>query len=108
MYLDDATDLSIEIDAGGPYSGKAGENISFTGTATGGIPPYTWDWDFDDGATSTEQNPKHIYSEEGEYEVTLTVSDNYFIISQETSIVTIETTSSNGEDKMTMEMENQE
>ncbi len=33
----------------------------------------TWSWDFGDGNTSTEQNPFHIYAEEGEYLVTLTI-----------------------------------
>ncbi|OQX98497.1 MAG: hypothetical protein B6I24_05255 [Bacteroidetes bacterium 4572_128] len=31
-------------------------------------------WSFGDGETSDEANPSHIYSEEGEYEVTLTVT----------------------------------
>lgn len=35
-----------------------------------------WDWDFGDGATSTEQNPTHQYADKGEYTVQLTVTDN--------------------------------
>lgn len=35
-----------------------------------------WLWDFGDGTTSTEQNPKHRYSQGGVYTVTLTVTDN--------------------------------
>lgn len=35
------------------------------------------EWDFGDGNTSTEHNPKHIYKQEGTYEVTLKVwTDN--------------------------------
>jgi PKD repeat protein len=33
----------------------------------------SWSWSFGDGVTSTEQNPAHTYTEEGEYNVTLTV-----------------------------------
>lgn len=33
----------------------------------------TWSWDFGDGTTSSEQNPIHRYSKEGEYIVTLTI-----------------------------------
>ena len=34
----------------------------------------SWEWDFGDGTTSTEQNPIHIYKEDGvQYTVTLTV-----------------------------------
>jgi hypothetical protein len=33
-----------------------------------------WNWDFDDGQTSTEQNPIHRYQEAGKYVVTLWIS----------------------------------
>lgn len=33
--------------------------------------PFSWDWDFGDGNTSTEQNPIHVYTEEGNYEICL-------------------------------------
>ena len=36
----------------------------------------SWTWDFDDGATSTEQNPSHAYAAEATYTVTLTVTDD--------------------------------
>jgi gliding motility-associated-like protein len=33
-----------------------------------------WDWDFDDqGSTSSDQNPKHLFSEEGDFDVSLNV-----------------------------------
>ena len=36
-----------------------------------------WRWDFDDGSTaSTEQNPVHVYAGRGDFEVTLTVTDD--------------------------------
>ncbi|MDQ1252310.1 MAG: hypothetical protein QG646_1431, partial [Euryarchaeota archaeon] len=34
-----------------------------------------WNWDFGDGATSTEQNPMHVYNAVGKYAVTLTASN---------------------------------
>ena len=36
----------------------------------------SWFWDFDDGNVSTDPNPKHNYSDDGTYTVTLTVTDN--------------------------------
>jgi PKD repeat protein len=37
--------------------------------------PLTYLWDFGDAATSTEQNPKHVYKKEGVYDITLTVTN---------------------------------
>jgi len=34
-----------------------------------------WEWDFGDGTTSTEQNPKHEYGEQGIYDIKLRVTD---------------------------------
>ena len=49
--------------------------VKFTDLSTGS--PTSWVWDFGDGATSTEQNPTHVYQQEGSYDVTLTVSNSY-------------------------------
>ena len=38
--------------------------------------PTTWQWDFGDGTTSIEQNPKHRYEKPGKYLVTLWVRNN--------------------------------
>ena len=35
-----------------------------------------WQWNFGDGTISNEQNPVHTYSEEGRYDVLLTVTDD--------------------------------
>ncbi len=35
-----------------------------------------WQWNFGDGGTSTNQNPSHQYNAEGQYDVTLTITDN--------------------------------
>jgi subtilisin-like proprotein convertase family protein len=36
----------------------------------------SWHWDFGDGTTSEEQEPTHVYALAGDYEVTLTVTDD--------------------------------
>ena len=48
-------------------------NVQFTDQSTGNIS--TWNWDFGDGSTSTDQNPAHTYNVAGEYTVNLTVSN---------------------------------
>ncbi len=76
-------------DAGGPYYGKVNEEIQFNGLASGGKPPYQWQWDFGDGATSNEQNPKHAYTKEGKYVAKLTVTDSEGNTANDTAQVTI-------------------
>jgi PKD repeat protein len=36
----------------------------------------SWQWDFGDGATSSERNPSHVYGASGRYEVRLLVTDD--------------------------------
>lgn len=91
LYGDEAPNEEYEIsaDARGPYEGKAGESISFSGSVSGGIEPYTYLWYFGDGDTSNEQNPEHIYEETGEYEVTLTVTDDLGSTDSDTATATV-------------------
>ncbi len=67
----------LTADADGPYYGAPGVPIQFYGSATGGVPPYSFHWDFGDGNESYEQNPIHAYASEGNYTVTLTVTDSF-------------------------------
>jgi hypothetical protein len=79
-YWDDVSLLPpippLTCDADGPYTGMTGQAIQFTGSADGGIPPYTWAWSFGDGGTAAVQNPTHVYATPGVYDVTLTVTDS--------------------------------
>ncbi|HEV8361280.1 MAG TPA: PKD domain-containing protein, partial [Candidatus Thermoplasmatota archaeon] len=53
------------------------DTVEFTDTSvSGGRPLVAWAWAFGDGATSTEQNPTHIYADAGTYTVSLTVTDS--------------------------------
>ena len=58
-----------------PTSGTAPLAVAFTGSATTGTPPYTFNWAFGDGATSTQQNPSHTYASVGTYTVSLMAQD---------------------------------
>jgi len=50
-------------------------NFSSAGTSHPQGSPLTFAWDFGDGAGSTELNPTHTYTEEGNYTAILTVTD---------------------------------
>ncbi len=74
-YYETSTSLTASMDAS-PGSGFVPLSVSFTGSATGGSEPYTYNWDFGDGGSSADQNPSHTYSEEGDYTVIFTVTDD--------------------------------
>ena len=73
-----------------PFWGISSPNITFTDTSTNN--PTAWLWNFGDGGSSTLQNPYHIYTNKGYYNVTLTASNaggsdnvtyvNYIIVGQ--------------------------
>jgi PKD repeat protein len=51
-----------------------GESVDFTDLSTAGNSPIiTWTWDFGDGFSSQVQNPTHIFTAAGTYNITLTV-----------------------------------
>ncbi len=70
-----------------PSSGNAPLTVNFAGSATGGTPPYSYNWNFGDGGSSTLQNPTNTYSASGNYNVQLTVTDS--ASDQDTVSVTI-------------------
>jgi outer membrane protein assembly factor BamB len=80
----------LRAEAGGPYSGLASDTpMQFSGLAFGGVPPYTYLWDFGDGNISTEQNPSHLYRDVGIYNITFTITDDDGNISNDTTTATL-------------------
>jgi OmpA-OmpF porin, OOP family len=59
-----------------PSSGAPPLTVDFrsVGASDAGIKSYSWD--FGDGTTSTEQNPRHTYNNAGNYNATCSVTDN--------------------------------
>ncbi|MDD5339510.1 MAG: DUF4349 domain-containing protein, partial [Dehalococcoidales bacterium] len=67
--------LVVEFTAD-PRRGDAGMSVYFFPNVTGGFTPYVYEWDFGDGKTSNEEQPTHIYDNEGNFTVTLKVTDD--------------------------------
>ena len=59
---------------------------AFNGSRAGGV---SWRWDFGDGATSTEANPRHTYARVGTYTARLTVTYADGETAQVTTTVTV-------------------
>ncbi len=82
--FNDTTSKTIRINAPpvanfsfSPSTPITSTNVQFTDNSTdsdGSI--VSWNWDFGDGNTSTAQDPTHRYTTQGDYTVTLEVTDN--------------------------------
>ncbi len=78
------------------------DKVSFTSTSINAVNTYLWD--FGDGTTSTLQNPDHVYTQNGTYTVSLTVTNDIGANTKENSIdiaiaslpQSLETTACNG------------
>ncbi|TQV87584.1 glycosyl hydrolase family 18 protein [Aliikangiella coralliicola] len=75
---DDSGNESPVANANGPYSGREGDEISFSSAGStdtdGSIVKYRWE--FGDGGSSEMANPQHRYSAPGVFNASLTVTDN--------------------------------
>lgn len=63
--------------------------ITFTDRSTGGVQPFTYLWDFGDGNHSSEPGPTHYYELDGDYVVTLTLTDRAGKVASKSRTVTI-------------------
>lgn len=59
-----------------PTSPQTGQQITFTGSASGGTSPYVFNWSFGDSSTGTGARVTHAYSSAGTFTVILTVKDS--------------------------------
>lgn len=59
-----------------PRTVKEGREVQFVPTVSGGFSPYSYEWDFGDGETSTEGAPAHTYHDDGTYTVLLKIKDD--------------------------------
>ncbi|PID93538.1 MAG: hypothetical protein CSA95_07190 [Bacteroidetes bacterium] len=66
-----------------PLNGDAPLEVNFTDESQNS--PESWNWDFGDGTTSTDQHPVHLYAAPGDYTVILSVS-NAFGTDMETKV----------------------
>ena len=78
ILFEDITIQPLPVPSFSPLLGCSGTEIQFHNNSTveGGTITNVF-WDFDDGNTSSEQDPLHTYDEEGTYIVKITASSEY-------------------------------
>lgn len=79
-----------------PSSPLTAGSVAFTDTSTGN--PTSWSWSFGDGATSTLQNPSHIYATKGSFSVTLAATGSSGTVSSTQRITVNQEPSDTGYD----------
>jgi outer membrane protein OmpA-like peptidoglycan-associated protein len=67
--------LSCEA-SGDPMSGNPPLEVQFEGSADGGCSPYNYSWDFGDGGSSADREPRHTFQTTGNYTTRLMVTDS--------------------------------
>lgn len=75
VYASNGQPLAVSASAT-PTAGKAPLNVTFTGTASGGSPPYAMFWDFDDGSTASRSIATHLYRFPGNFTAEFWVQDS--------------------------------
>jgi PKD repeat protein len=76
---------------GGPYSGVAGEPVSFDASASSDPDgdPLTYQWNFGDGEAGSGMNPGHVYAAAGTFTASLVVSDGNATSTPSTTTVSV-------------------
>jgi PKD repeat protein len=84
-----------------PRQGTAPLTVQFTDESTGNPTSWAWDFDNDGNIDSEEQHPEYIYFTQGNYTVSLTVSDgihtdsksidDYILVSEDLQLPTVVT-----------------
>ncbi|MFO7789717.1 MAG: PKD domain-containing protein [Bacteroidales bacterium] len=76
IMLSDTPVISIDANPQSWCYSPVDVNFNSEITVSGSL-GYDVEWDFGDGNTSTEENPTHPYTSDGNYDVSLTVTDDY-------------------------------
>jgi len=74
-----------------PSSPEAGQQVTFTASASGGSAPYNFSWSFGDKSAASGNSSLHIYTSSGSYMVILTVRDANGGVANSSQTVTVAT-----------------
>lgn len=78
----------VAVIAAAPTSGPVPLTVAFAGTGSSDPDgdPFTYEWDFGDGSTSTAATPSHVYNTVGVFTATLRVRDSKGAVSAPATI----------------------
>lgn len=81
----------VAVASATPTNGNLPLPVQFTGSESydPDVEPLTYEWDFGDGASSTEADPAHVYTTAGSFDAVLTVTDGAGATDQVTVPITV-------------------
>jgi len=96
-YYRDSVKIMVEtypeVDFGITHDTCITHPVFFHDLSTNEVGPInSWQWHFGDGDSSTNQNPQHLYDQNGNYQVVLEASSSFGCIGYDTQTVDILTT----------------
>ncbi|MHB1278609.1 MAG: PKD domain-containing protein, partial [Bacteroidia bacterium] len=77
QYVKVGTQFPVDYTVSNPVSCSPPLTTSFQSNVGGGLSPYSYYWDFDDGNTSNAANPSHTFTGSKIFLVSLRVTDSY-------------------------------
>ncbi len=75
ITVSESEELTIDEIVASTTLGVIPLEVEFSSTVIGGLPPYSYSWDFGDTGLSLDDEPSHTFTEIGEFQVLLTVTD---------------------------------
>jgi PKD repeat protein len=75
IQIDVTSQPLLVVIGASPTSGQQPLTVQFSSSVSGGVPPYTYSWDFGDSTGGTGNQPVHTYFNPGTFYATLTVGD---------------------------------
>ncbi|HEU0299095.1 MAG TPA: DNA/RNA non-specific endonuclease [Longimicrobium sp.] len=87
----EANDRAPVAATDGPYTGIEGSSVTLDASASSDPDgdALTYEWSFGDGGTGTGVSPTHTYADNGNYQVTVIVTDPYGAADTTTTTVTV-------------------
>jgi PKD domain-containing protein len=77
------------VNAGGPYTGAVNIPITFTASASTGVPIISYTWNFGDGTTASGSIAQKTYTSAGTFTVTVTATANNGLSSSATTTASV-------------------
>ena len=72
-----------------PSQPDSGQTVSFTGSANGGVRPYSYSWNFGDSGTGSGSSATHTYQSSGIYTAVLAITDANGVVAQASQTITV-------------------